>query len=92
MKQGWPRYSKELKFDNGMAVHLDATVELSHGRPVISLHDYNGGHDDLLFTIGEAERLGKAWLAAAATAREMKLKAKAKARSSSAKRSRGKSP
>jgi hypothetical protein len=86
MKQGWPRYSKELKFANGMAVHLDATVELSHGRPVIALHDYNGGHDDLLFTIGEAERLGKAWLAAAATAREMKLKAKAS--SSRAKRSR----
>lgn len=79
MKRRWPRFSKELKFRDGMHIHLDATVELDHGKPVVALHDYNGHHDDAYFSIAEAERLGKAWLAAAAAAREMIAQTKARA-------------
>jgi hypothetical protein len=63
------RYSKELKFGNGMHVHVTAQVEAAPKGLPIALHDYNGGHNDACFTIAEAERFGRAWLAAAAACR-----------------------
>ena len=67
-KPKYPTFSKELKFHMEPNLHVDATVDLN-GKCIVSVHDYAGRFDDTHYYPHEAEKLGRALLAAAAAAR-----------------------